>query len=400
MKTSSLEHRYQHLGQVYQLIEQFELISRTDLAKLSGFAPASITNLTKKLIEGNLILERTAQNLPSRGRPAVGLSLSPFYWQLLCITLHKEKIVLSLCDLSGKALYQEQSIIDSDTLPNLDKILLDTVNDFCASYLKESQRLLAVSVSVIGKLNRNKTTIIQLGNHILECELHHILSSQFTQPIIINEHFQLWLLAESTLGSLIGHNDAIFLQLDNTINLSVLLRGELIHKDEHKRMNVDKMLMPNFGPVSEIIGESLSQLERFQLANQISFPALMKAIDFYLPNNYLQCEQKITYLCDAILKQDPKAEPILVHISDNLAYVLGNLINIFSTEKIMLSSPLLAIKQPLFAKIKEKLTAHLYENVDVDLMTSQYEWDNPLIPAIAIKYEIYAGNLIQNIIQM
>lgn len=39
MKTASLEHRYQHLGTVYRLIEQFELISRTDLAKLSGIAP-------------------------------------------------------------------------------------------------------------------------------------------------------------------------------------------------------------------------------------------------------------------------------------------------------------------------------------------------------------------------
>lgn len=400
MKTSSFENKYQYLGQVYQLIEQFELISRTDLAKLSGFAPASITNLTKKLIEANLILERTAQNLPSRGRPAVGLSLSPFHWQLLCMTLSSEKVILSLCDLSGKALYQEHYTIDSQKEKELEQLILDVVTLFCSNYIQEPQRLLAISVSVIGKLNRDKTTIIQLGSHALALPLHHLLSSQFKQPIILNEHFQLWLLAESTLGSLIGHNDAIFLQLDNTINLSVLLRGELIHKDEHKRMNVDKMLMPNFGEISEKIGENLSEMERFQLANQISFEALINAIDYYLPNDYVQNEQKIAHLCELVLKKNPQAQLILEHISNNLAYVLGNLINIFSTEKIMLSSPLLAIKQPLFVKIQEKLTAHLHDNLAIDLMTSQYEWDNPLIPAIAIKYEIYAGNLIQDIIQM
>ena len=41
--------KIQNIGNIYRLTEQFELISRTDLAKLSGLAPASITNITKQL---------------------------------------------------------------------------------------------------------------------------------------------------------------------------------------------------------------------------------------------------------------------------------------------------------------------------------------------------------------
>lgn len=78
MKMASSDYKYQHIGTVFRLIEQFELISRTDLAKLSGFAPASMTLLTKTLIDHKFILERASQNLPSRGRPAVGLAISPF----------------------------------------------------------------------------------------------------------------------------------------------------------------------------------------------------------------------------------------------------------------------------------------------------------------------------------
>ncbi|MDQ6569451.1 MAG: ROK family protein, partial [Haemophilus parahaemolyticus] len=43
--------KIQNIGNIYRLTEQFELISRTDLAKLSGLAPASITNITKQLID-------------------------------------------------------------------------------------------------------------------------------------------------------------------------------------------------------------------------------------------------------------------------------------------------------------------------------------------------------------
>lgn len=81
-----------HLGKIYHLIEQFELISRTDLAKLSGLAPASITNLTKILIDNHFILERTVQTTLSRGRPSVGLAVSNFFGNYFVLLFHLIKL--------------------------------------------------------------------------------------------------------------------------------------------------------------------------------------------------------------------------------------------------------------------------------------------------------------------
>ena len=53
--------KLQHLGMIYRLIEQFDLISRIDLSKISGLAPASITNFTRELIDLKLVIERTTQ---------------------------------------------------------------------------------------------------------------------------------------------------------------------------------------------------------------------------------------------------------------------------------------------------------------------------------------------------
>lgn len=400
MKTVSLDQKYHYLGRVYQLIEQFELISRTDLAKLSGYAPAAITGLSKNLIEHKLVLERAVQNLPSRGRPAVGLSLSPFHWQFLCMTISATQLSIFLCELSGKAIFQQHYPLDC-VAENVQKNVTMSLKNFLALASVNDETLLAMSVSVIGKLDPTKTTITQLGNTSLCYELLPDLKQILDKPIYLNEHFQLWLLAESTLGSLISHNDVIFLQLDEAINLSVLLRGELLHRDEHKRMNVDKMLMPKFSTLSEFIARDVDEMSRYQLANQITFSALEKAIDYLLPNNLAQTDQKILWLCEQIQQETPEALQILEHITDNLSYMLLNLINIFSTEKIMLCSPLVSVKTPLFEKIREKITANLrQDSLNIDLVTSQYDWNSPFIPAVAIKYEIYAGNLIQNIIKL
>lgn len=60
-------------GRVYKLIDQKGPISRIDLSKESELAPASITKITRELIDAHLIHETTVQEAISRGRPAVGL---------------------------------------------------------------------------------------------------------------------------------------------------------------------------------------------------------------------------------------------------------------------------------------------------------------------------------------
>ncbi|OOH85559.1 transcriptional regulator [Pasteurellaceae bacterium 15-036681] len=400
MKTNSSDYKYQHLGTVFRLVEQFELISRTDLAKLSGLAPASMTVLTKSLIDNKFILERTSQNLPSRGRPAVGLSVSPFHWHLLCLTVSQHKLSISLCELSGVASHTVDYTLNPSDYSNLDNYILNCLQRFAHKYPSDISNLLAISVSVVGKVDQNKTTITQLGTHHLDCHLVETLQAFSNKPILLNEHFQLWFLAESTLGSLISNDNVIFLQLDDAVNLSVLLKGKLLHQDEHKRMNVDKMMMPKFSPLSDEIATDKSELERYQLANQVTFSALTNLIDRYLPNNLDNQTAKIKLFCEQVEQNNCHALQILEHITDNLAYMLMNLTNIFSTERIMLNSPLLQIKGILFDKLQEKLSRNLLNNLKVDIVTSQYDWDSTQIPAVAIKLGIYEGSLIKDVISL
>ncbi|WGE42899.1 ROK family protein [Actinobacillus equuli] len=394
------DNKTQHLGTIYRLVEQFELISRTDLAKLSGLAPASITNLTKSLIDNKFILERTVQNNTSRGRPAVGLAVSNFFWQLLCFTLSPDNVEISLCELNGKPIQTKHYPLSSKDYPQLDNYLQTCLNDLFWHSPMETNRILAVSISVVGQINAEHSKITRLGDIPIECTFVETLKTQFDCPILLNEHFQLWLLTESTLGSLINNDNVIFLQLDEAVNLSVLLRGNLLH--QQSKMNVDKMLMPKFSSLSDVAAPSdCDEIQRYQLNHQVTFPAIIRLVDRYLPNTFTQHNEKIQYLCEQIEQQNETALMILEHISDNLAYVLMNLINIFSTEKIMFNSPLLRIKHILFEQIQQKLQNELLiGNHQVDLVTSQFEWNSPLIACSAIKQGIYEGNLIKDIIQL
>lgn len=387
-----IDNKAQHLGTIYRLIEQFELISRTDLAKLSGLAPASITNITKVLIDKQFVIEKAVQNSNTRGRPAVGLAVSDYQWQILCLTISSHQLEITLCALSGSVIFTRQYPLNPHHFPHLQDEIHQYIQDFMRHYPLKSRYLLALSVCVIGRLATDKQQIIQLGHHHLECHLLPTLQHFFQCPILINEHFNLWLLAESSLGGLVNDDNVLFLQLDDNVNLSILLKGKLLQ--QQSRMSVDKMTMPKFSPLSEEASESNDELSRYQLAQQITFPALCRLIDKYLPNSLVTNDEKIQFFCQQVLDNQDKALQILNHISDNLAYMLMNLINIFSSKKILLNSPLLQIQTLLFAQIQQKLQQHLLQSdLNVQLTTAQIAWNSALIPCAAIKQTMYNGDL-------
>ena len=134
----------QHLGSIYRLIEQFELISRIDLSKISGFAPASITNLTRELINSHFVIERAVQNTIVRGRPAVGICLSPFYWQYLALTLSEKSLDISLCELNGKQIQQQLFPLDKEQ--PLETFIIETIQVFLKHHSKATNHILACSL--------------------------------------------------------------------------------------------------------------------------------------------------------------------------------------------------------------------------------------------------------------
>lgn len=60
-------------GIVYRIIDQHGPISRIALSKQASLAPASITKITRELMDAHLIKELEFPVLGLRGRPAIGL---------------------------------------------------------------------------------------------------------------------------------------------------------------------------------------------------------------------------------------------------------------------------------------------------------------------------------------
>ncbi len=400
-KEDKLPLKLKQLGKIYQLIEQFEEISRIDLSKLSRLAPATITALTRQLIDEKLIIERAVQNTESRGRPAVGLCVSPFYWQSVCAILIEDHFDILLCGLDGTPIEQAIYPLHSDDFDHLDQFLLDCVQHFMSNIQPKLNHPMTFSIAVAGELDKSTQNLVRLGKRTLDLNLRALFEPHFDIPILITEYFQTWLYAENTLGSVIGCDNVLFLQLDDVINLGVLVQGELLYCKEYKKINIDKLIVPKDNLLQELINIHLPELERYQLTNQITHEAIYQLIDQLYPKNVLANKNdKIQFLCQKANDGDKSAVNILHFIADTLAYVLMNLVNIFSSEKIMFSSSLLSAKEIFLPRLNATLAKNLANTPhQAEVVVSQYQWNSPVVLTSAIKQGIYDGSLLTHLIK-
>ncbi|MGY4677072.1 ROK family protein [Pasteurella sp. P03HT] len=394
-KEDKLPLRLKQLGRIYRLIEQFEEISRIDLSKLSRLAPATITSLTRELIQEKLIVERAVQNTESRGRPAIGLCVSPFYWQSLCATLVENQFEIILSELDGGAIKHSIYPLTPTDLNNLDVVLVKYVQQFLNETQDKLNHLITFSVAVGGEFDHDNR-LIRLGETALDLDLKTLFTPYFKVPVLVTEYFKTWLLAESTLGSVINCDNVLFLQLDDVINFNVLTKGELLSQKNQVRSQINKMIVPKLNELQEQISSHLNNVEQYQLKNQITHKAIYPLIDRYFPQNALSNNaEKIAFLCETANQGDRQAQRILFHVADNLAYILMTLVEIFSPQKIMLSSSFLSSKELFLNRVNQQLWEYLADdNSRVEVITGKYEWNTPVVAASAIKQSIYDGSLL------
>ncbi|ACX82782.1 ROK family protein [Aggregatibacter actinomycetemcomitans] len=388
------------LGKIYRLIEQFEEISRIELSKLSGLAPASITSLSRSLIEKRLIMEKTSRNTDNRGRPAIALCVSPFYWQALCATLMEDRFEIILSELDGVIIEQSVFPLQKDDLECLDKFLVKSVKQFLAE-THSLARPITFSVTVGGELDKNGY-LIKLGcTKFAHLDLKSLFTPYFNIPILIAEYFKTWLLAESTLGNVINCDDVLFLQLDDEINLSVLSEGELLFSREQDKININHLIVPRLNELQALINHDLPEVERYQVQHQVTHRAIAQFIDALYPNRvFSNNSEKMNFLCEQIQLKDKNALRIIEHITDCLAYILMNLVHIFSARRVMLNSSLLQLKDFLLEQLNRKLKSYLVDNIStVSVIAGKYEWNSPIVAASAIKQGIYDGSLLTSLVK-
>ena len=144
---------------VYRLIDLQGPISRVKIAELSQLAPASVTKITRQLIEHGLIKE-TSPQASTGGRRAISLTTIKHRFQFVSAKLVRGYLQLALYDLDGKELDQHiTQVTEIEQQPVVD-MLLREIGAFIDSQQDRSRNLISIALTMPGLVNPESGMVI------------------------------------------------------------------------------------------------------------------------------------------------------------------------------------------------------------------------------------------------
>ena len=212
---------------VYRLIDQYGPISRIQIAEQSQLAPASVTKITRQLIERGLIKE-VDQQASTGGRRAISIVTETRNFHAIGVRLGRHDATITLFDLSSKVLAEEHYPLPERTQQTLEHALLNAIAQFIDSYQRKLRELIAISVILPGLVDPDSGKIHYMPHIQVEnWGLVEALEERFKVTCFVGHDIRSLALAEHYFGASQDCEDSILVRVHRGTGAGIISNGRI-----------------------------------------------------------------------------------------------------------------------------------------------------------------------------
>lgn len=374
---------------LYQLIDLNGPISRVNLVHQSGLAAASVTNITRQLMDHHLIVEM-AQEASTGGRPAISLitNQAPLYF--VACRLGRTELHASVMNLAGEALFHyivEITQHDQDSVINLLKHHIQA----CLNQAQQ-HKIIAIAVTLAGLIDATTGEVHYSPNHqIGGLNLIEVLQP-FDLPTYVGNDNRALALAEYYLGNAQQCDDFILVTIHGGVGAGVVSDGHLL---SGKHRTVGEIGHVQIDP----FGEKCHCGNFGCLETKVSNQALVQHAQQLIERGHdssLNLPMNIDSLCLAAENGDPLAVHVIQESAEYLGQVLSILVNVFNPEKILLAGEIVQSSQVLFPALQQQIERKALNkfNKEMSLVTARYQQQGTMGGYALVKRAMHNGELL------
>ncbi|MCG9631802.1 MULTISPECIES: ROK family protein [Vibrio] len=387
-------------GRVYKLIDLRGPISRIDLSKQSELAPASITKITRELMEAHLIHETTVQEATTRGRPAVGLQTNNEGWQFLSMRLGRGYLTIALHELGGDVLIDTKIDIHERDQDDVLARLLHEIDEFFQTYAEQLDRVTSIAVTLPGLVNSEQGIVLQMPHYNVEnLALGPEIYKETGLPVFIANDTRAWALAEKLFGNSQDNDNSVLISIHHGLGAGIILDGRVL-QGRHG----------NIGELGHIQIDKEGKLCHCGNRGCLETVASSQAIREQVKERIAQGESSslegiedvtIEQICAAAAEGDPMAVEVIEQLGHYLGSAIAIVINLFNPEKILIGGVVNQAKNVLYPAIQkciEEQSLQVYHQ-DLELMESRFYKQATMPGAALIKQALYDGQLLMKVIE-
>ncbi len=359
---------------VYRLIDQQGPISRIQVADVSQLAPASVTKITRQLLERGLIKE-VAQQASTGGRRAISLTTEVDPFHSIAVRLGRDYIQLSLFDLAGSELASSHYDFDYVEESQLIDGLIEFIQSFISEHASTVRQLIAIGIALPGLVNPELGVVDYMPNlEVSSLPLGDIIKEKFGVECFVGNDVRGMALAEHYFGASQDCQDSILVSVHRGTGAGIIVNGQVF-------LGFNR----NVGEIGHIqidpLGEQCQCGNFGCLETVAANPAIVTRVRKLIKQGY---ESSLTDLdavtihdiCEHANNGDELAKQALVRVGNQLGKAIAITINLFNPQKVIIAGAVTEARDILFPAIQR--------NVQNQSLKSFHE-ELPIVPSLLDK---------------
>ncbi|ATA24789.1 transcriptional regulator [Brenneria goodwinii] len=341
---------------VYRLIDQQGPISRIQIAEQSQLAPASVTKITRQLLERGLIKE-VDQQASTGGRRAISIVTETHPFHTIAVRLGRHDATIALYDLRGKALGEERYHLAEKTQETVETALFNAISHFLNHYQHRIRELIAISVVLPGLVDPLRGVVRYMPHiNVDNWPLVDHIQRRFHVTSFVGHDIRSLALAEHYFGVTRDALDSILVRVHRGTGAGIVVNGQIF--------------LGNNGNVGEIGHIQIDPLgERCHCGNfgcletVVSNAAIEHRVQHLLQQGYpskLTPEQgTIATICKAANRGDALAREVIEHAGQHLGKAVSIAINLFNPQKVVIAGEITESAKILLPAIQRNINAQV-----------------------------------------
>jgi N-acetylglucosamine repressor len=374
---------------IYQLIDLNGPISRVNLVQHSALAPASVTNITRQLMEHSLISE-VAQQASTGGRPAISLTTNLDQLYFVSCRLGRVELHSSVINLQGGILFHHVTDIQQHDQNSIIELLNQQIQS-CLDQAKQ-QQIIAIAVTLAGLIDAYSGEVHYSPNHdIGGLNLIDVLT-HFAYPVFVGNDNRALALTEYYLGSAQQCDDFILVTIHGGVGAGVVSDGHLLSGKHRSVGEIGHVQIDPFGKQCHCGNFGCLETE---VSNQSIVDHAEQLIARGHPSSLLP-PLSIDSICLAAENGDPVATHVIKQAGEHLGQVLSMLVNVFNPEKILLAGEIVQSASVLFPVIQEQIQRKTLNkfNKEMYLETARFQQQGTMGGYALVKRAMHNGELL------
>ncbi len=348
--------------QIVNVIRRQGLVSRADVAKLTGLTPPTVTNITAKLLELGIILEDSIGE-SSGGRRPLLLKINPQIAQVIIIHIRSEKMIAYLLDCGFQVYHKETKKIKGMTKEEIIELMLLMI-----THCRQAATAIVPAVGVVVRgpvKTREGISVFAPNIGWKNIPIRKIIEEKIGLPAFVENDAKALINGEYYYGSVKDADSMILLKVSHGIGSGIMFNGKMYRGINGSAGEVGHTTIDISGPICSC--GNYGCLEALASENALvdmvvkSIKEGQKSLVYDLVNGELsRVIPNLIY--EAAEEGDEVAIRTLGQVARYLGIGIANLVNIFNPKIVVIGGGIVKARQFIEDIVRQTVSDRSFES--------------------------------------